>query len=583
MKAKQSMLDKVKSKITELNEAIENTKKEIEDKNKELRTYKIEEGELERKEKLNNKNNRARSKEKEQLEKNGKILARQYHTSKDMLNKIKLQFDESVKGLKDNESNSQKNKLLFEEEMNALSRVKSTKQNLLNEIIRITKEIEKLKKDIQNKNTLEKDKVDLKEEEIFVKKSLKEEANNLENIKHNLIDKVDQLKENIEDMKNLRETIARTVQRLEENTRRINEEIQIKELIYLDMTKKNDELRHMYQKYHIFYEAVLAERNKNVVKIQNANQRRAELKEKMKIVITEMDILNSELTEINNKLAEKDKDLNKINARQNALKQEINSYKFQKLKFKEEITKLTNENEKLHSILNSIESDMVSIRVDYELACESRNYTGIQLIDRNDELCIFYEKIQHLETEIHSLYKTILQKEAKIQKLIVDNSEVERFIEVNRKKIPQIPLLSNKIKELDNELKILNKTLEELIKYIESPDNNLKNELPGEDPDIDYLKMKYDQLADMLNEKKESLLEKELINEEINEIAEKLRKKAMEEREKNLDVSEKMNEYEMKLNDITRKNIAFTSELSMFKAILYKLEKTKEEKVIVYY
>lgn len=40
-----------------------------------------------------------------------------------------------------------------------------------------------------------------------------------------------------------------------------------------------------------------------------------------------------------------------------------------------------------------------------------------------------------------------------------------------------------------------------------------------------------------------------------------------------------MNEYEMKLNLITRKNIAFTSELSMFRAILFKLEKTKEEKV----
>lgn len=26
------------------------------------------------------------------------------------------------------------------------------------------------------------------------------------------------------------------------------------------------------------------------------------------------------------------------------------------------------------------------------MACESRNFTGIQLIDRNDELCILYEK-----------------------------------------------------------------------------------------------------------------------------------------------------------------------------------------------
>jgi chromosome segregation ATPase len=581
MKNKQSMLTRVRTKINDLNDNLEMLKRDIEDRNKEMRSLKIEESELDKKEKITSKNLRAKSKEKETEEKNYKNLTRQYHTSKDMLNKIKLQYDESVKNLKDCENNLGKNKILCEEELNGLSRVKTTRQNLLNEIDRITKAIKKHQKDIQTKSNLEKDKKDLKEEENSVMKSLKEESNNLDNIKQNLIDKVDQLKENIEDMKNLRETISRTVQRLEDSTRQINEEIQIKELIYLDMTKKNDELRHMYQKYHILYETVLAERNKNVVKIQNANQRRAELKEKMKIVVTEMDILNSELTEINNKLAEKDKDLNKINAKQNALKQEINQFKFQKLNYKEEITKLTNENEKLHSILNSIESDMVTIRIDYELACESRNYTGIQLIDRNDELCIFYEKIQHLESEINQLYKNILEKESKIQKLAVDNSEVERFIEVNRGKIPQIPLLSNKIKELDNELKILNKTLEELIKYIESPDNNLKNELPGEDPDIDYLKMKYDQLADMLNEKKELLLEKELINEEINEIAEKLRKKALDDREKNLEISEKMNEYEMKLNDITRKNIASTSELSMFKAILFKLEKTKEEKVIL--
>lgn len=39
-----------------------------------------------------------------------------------------------------------------------------------------------------------------------------------------------------------------------------------------------------------------------------------------------------------------------------------------------------------------------------------------------------------------------------------------------------------------------------------------------------------------------------------------------------------MNEYQMKLNEITRKNIASTSELSMFKAIFYKLENTKKEK-----
>ena len=348
------------------------------------------------------------------------------------------------------------------------------------------------------------------------------------------------------------------------------------------MTKKYEELRHMYQKYNVLYKTVLGERNKNVVKIQNSNQNRAELNEKMKILKTEMDILDSELSEIYNKILDKDKDLNKMSAKHNALKQEINSYGLKNLKYKEEITKLTNENEKLHSIINSIENEMVSFRVDYELACESRNYTGIQLIDRNDELCIFYEKIHHIETRINELYKRILEKEAVVKRSAVEVKEIERFIEVNRKKIPEIPELSNKIKELDTELKILNQTLEKLIKYVENPENNLKNELPGEDLDINYLKLKYDQLTEFLNEKKEKLLEKELINDEINEIAEKLRKKALEDRGKNLKISKEINEYEIKLNDITRKNIASTSELSMFQAILTKLESTKKEKEDAY-
>lgn len=36
----------------------------------------------------------------------------------------------------------------------------------------------------------------------------------------------------------------------------------------------------------------------------------------------------------------------------------------------------------------------------YEMACESRNYMGIQLIDRNDELCIYYEKCNIQENRL---------------------------------------------------------------------------------------------------------------------------------------------------------------------------------------
>ncbi len=43
-----------------------------------------------------------------------------------------------------------------------------------------------------------------------------------------------------------------------------------------------------------------------------------------------------------------------------------------------------NEIEKLNMIILSLQKDMQSLRQQYEEACENRNLTGIQLIDRND-------------------------------------------------------------------------------------------------------------------------------------------------------------------------------------------------------
>jgi hypothetical protein len=48
--------------------------------------------------------------------------------------------------------------------------------------------------------------------------------------------------------------------------------------------------------------------------------------------------------------------------------------------------------DKLNAIINGYEKQMLSLKKQYETQVEMRNYTGITLIDRNDELCILYEK-----------------------------------------------------------------------------------------------------------------------------------------------------------------------------------------------
>ena len=67
-----------------------------------------------------------------------------------------------------------------------------------------------------------------------------------------------------------------------------------------------------------------------------------------------------------------------------------------------------------------------------------------------------------------------------------------------------------------------------------------------------------------MNNKKESLLEKELVFEEVSNLAEKLRNQALDGRKSTLEIAEKINEYKAKTTELSRKMLATVSELSMF-------------------
>jgi hypothetical protein len=85
-------------------------------------------------------------------------------------------------------------------------------------------------------------------------------------------------------------------------------------------------------------------------------------------------------------------------------------------------------------------------------------------------------------------------------------------------------------------------------------------------------------LEERLNNKKENLLEKELVYEEVSNLAEKLRTQALDGRKSTLEIAEKINEYKARTTDLSRKMLATVSELSMFQSKALKLQQEKDEK-----
>merc|ERR1719386_661245 len=245
----------------------------------------------------------------------------------------------------------------------------------------------------------------------------------------------------------------------------------------------------------------------------------------------------------------------------------------------ERVEQFVIEIDKLNSIINSIEKEMVILRRKYEQAVETRNFTGIQLIDRNDELCILWEKSNIQEKLMKKGETAMLIKAEEIRTLKIDVKEVKRQLHVVHKKIPAVPKLIDEVMRLREQVSTVRKRTDELSLELENPKSVLRKwrGLGGEDLDLQTLRMKTQDLEERLNDKKESLLEKELILEEVAALSDKLRQQAVDGRQGTMELSQKVNVFQSRIKDVTRKMMATVSELSMYQATAHKLQIERDD------
>lgn len=94
---------------------------------------------------------------------------------------------------------------------------------------------------------------------------------------------------------------------------------------------------------------------------------------------------------------------------------------------------------------------------------------------------------------------------------------------------------------------------------------------------MEQLQVKVTVLEEQLSMKKEQLLEKDLILEEVTTLANQLRTRATEGRDDTIQLSKKINSCQSSIKDVTRKMMATVSELSMYQATNLKLQREKED------
>ncbi|XP_049749036.1 coiled-coil domain-containing protein 146 isoform X2 [Elephas maximus indicus] len=205
--------------------------------------------------------------------------------------------------------------------------------------------------------------------------------------------------------------------------------------------------------------------------------------------------------------------------------------------------------------------------------------SGVQLIEREEEVCIFYEKINiqekmklNGEIEIHVL-------EEKIRFLKLKIAEKQRQILVTEKLLPAKRSLDADLAVLQIQFSQCTDRIKDLEKQFVNPEGkNRTRFLPGKDLTEEQMIKKLDELELQLAQKEEKLLEKDFIYEQVSRLTDRLCSKTETCKQDTLLLAKKMNGYQKKIKDATEKLMAVVAELSMKQALAIELQKEVREK-----
>ncbi|XP_074646441.1 coiled-coil domain-containing protein 146-like [Tubulanus polymorphus] len=376
-----------------------------------------------------------------------------------------------------------------------------------------------------------------------------------------------------------REQKARDFMRAEMRYHRAVEDLKTKKLQIQDNQKKFQEMQLRLKEFAKMYDVIKNERNKCVNLIQTSTQKAAEMREKIKILQNEIEILRTAVTTKERQLQKhRLKHVNSIVIR-DSLRNEMAKQQRVEEDMKEKREQLRMDISKLNAMINQAEEQMVQLRKRYESAVQHRNDRGVQLIERNEEVCIFYEKVNIQDQMIRNGDVELQSREEEIRFLKIQEAEEKRSIDLLRKNLPNKRNLEQELTTLQIQLCQCQDRMLDLERELENPyDESRVRFLEGKDLTPAELQKKIEQLEVRLAEKEEQLLEKDLIFEQTTRLAERVKNKTNSGKKDTLNLAKKVNELQAKIKDATRKMMACVSELSMQQAEALHLQQEVKER-----
>ncbi|KAH8938348.1 hypothetical protein BDL97_16G077700 [Sphagnum fallax] len=383
--------------------------------------------------------------------------------------------------------------------------------------------------------------------------------------------------QHVNDLSNVYARLVQAAAKKQTQWKEVKDNAELQVNFVKNFQKRLIELEKEYKEFIVLYNLVRGQRNKYARVMEASALTIAEMKDKLRT-------LNTEVEQLQGEVLYKVKVLNKMHVdyalsvkARTGLRDEITKcasmVKDKKLVAEEYELEVIN----LENIIKKTEKDMVKAHKTYGLLVKDRNQVGISLIDRNDELCILYEKSNvQMELSRHSEVE-IAKRMDEIAYLKRACNLTHTSIVTQHKTTPNPESVYMELASLKEQMEKACQDVSQLSDLMEKPSNlDRWRVLPGRDNTTQELTGKAVAIEEFLSAKEDQAYEKDLILEEVTTLAEDLMRKAAIARPESIRVGKQMNFYIRQMSLVTRQIMATVSELSLVQATAISMKQERE-------
>merc|ERR1719161_2290653 len=221
----------------------------------------------------------------------------------------------------------------------------------------------------------------------------------------------------------------------------------------------------------------------------------------------------------------------------------------------------------LESRIHEAEGKRNSQKREYEEIISERDILGTQLIRRNDELALLYEKIKIQQRTLQQGEIAYKQRLEESRGLMIKTASLKRELHIGKQQVSNIDDLKKDVFQLQRELLRERTKVKALSEELENPMNVHRwRKLEGTDPAMYEMMQKVKTLQKRLISKTEEAVEKDLAIQEKKNLY--LEMRALLEKQPGQEIVEEVGKQQNSLKEKTKHMKAIAAELNMYHAQL---------------